>query len=83
MATAAEMLAAVQALKANVEGFPAIIDGLEARITAAIAAGGGVPADVQAAVDQAFADATAALAVGQAAAADALDGVDEAAPPAP
>ncbi len=84
MATGQELVNAVAALKANVESFPGVVDGLEARITAAIAAAGGVPADVQAAIDTAFADATAALATGQAAVADALDGVDEAAvPPAP
>ncbi len=78
MATTTEVLAAVGALKTVVESFPAIIDGLEARVTAAIAAGGISP-EAQAELDQAFADAQAALATAQAAAADALDGVDEAA----
>ena len=74
MATAQETLDAVKELGAKVDAFPGIVNTLEQAVLDAIAAGGGVPADVQAALDAAFGEAKRASGVADAAAADAADG---------
>jgi hypothetical protein len=76
MATSAEVKDLALELKAKVESFGPAIDAAEARLTAAIAAGGVSQADL----DDAFAALRGAADSADLLKADLEDGVDEAAP---
>ena len=80
MATSKELLDLANAVAAGIPASAAAVDALEAKVTAALAQIGGVPADVQADIDTAFAALSSAVAGLSAVSADAGDGVDEAAP---
>lgn len=78
MATLEDLTQAVADAKTAVDQFPAAVDALEAKITAALA-NAGLTAEQQAAIDGAVADLRGVSNTAQGAVADAADGIDEAA----
>lgn len=59
MATIQEVVALIKPLKTKVEGLNVLMDNMRKQIADLLAAAGGIPAEVQTAIDEVFTDAKA------------------------
>jgi len=59
MATIQEVVALIKPLKSKVEGLNVLMDTMRKQIADLLAAAGGIPAEVQTAIDEVFTDAKA------------------------
>jgi seryl-tRNA synthetase len=59
MATIQEVVAIIKPLKTKVEGLNVLMDNMRKQIADLLAAAGGIPAEVQTAIDEVFTDAKA------------------------